>query len=703
MGRLSQRVGWLQVLRRAGSGLFALALAGAVVYGLWRSGTWLEGWWPAGRAAVGNVLRWLPTMMAGWLIAIAGLYRLTRYWQVQSGAGKLPALPDRTGDLDVTVGYVGRRAIVVPHSDRFLHTLVVGTTGTGKTSRLLKPMIWQDLKALARGSEVGLTVIEPKGDLVSDVAAMCAALGTPYVLVDPEREETARFNPLDGDPEVAAEVMRTVLAAMFGKQDAFFSQVQQTLTQYVVRMFKELRGNALTLPDVLAALMDPGLLRQEVDEYRQRKGDPLVIRFFETEVLGRLADKFFQFALGVRVQLGELVGNRMLRRVLTGNSDVDLDDHLARGGVLLVNTAMGRLGRLGDAFGKLVMLHIQYAVFRRPGREQGRRPHILYVDEFPRYVNEDFERMLALGRSYRCATVLSCQSTSQLVPDQKPLLREILLGNCRNKVLLNLDDAADAERFSRELGELETEDESWYYDRLWTGPIVWHVAKSKRVQTKRDPQFPPDLLLHMPRFHAVARVTVDGQPQRSILCRLELSDFDRAPGRWHRESEEKTGPYDQTGSASTPAATAVGAVELSGGEAEISDQLVLEVQKALDGKWPEALNNEDPSVRAQAVRYTFQLLRDLRGGRPEPAEVAVVLHHAQVLRSLVAQWRQQGGDQHALSFLEEQVLGQAHRARQGGAFFPEGSARDPGPSEKGPRDVDRAGHPGQLEQNQGRR
>lgn len=520
---------WRQV-RRWGGLLAGVAAAGLTLYVAWWTGQWLAGVWP-GPAGDRALVQWLPAGALLW----AGLLTVVWWLRHREGlrlAGGRPDRPQRRGELDVTVGHAAGRPVVIPHDDRFLHTLVVGTTGTGKSSRVLKPMIWQDLQALAAGRGVGITVIEPKGDLVADVAEMCRALGVPYILVDPEREDTARFNPLDGEPEVAAEVMRTVLAALFGKQDAFFSQVQQTLTQYTIRMLKELDGDRVTLPDVLTVLMDPALLRQRVDEYRLRSGDLLVVRFFETEVLGRLADKFFQFALGVRVQLGDIVGNRMLRRVLTGCSDVDLDRHLAEGGVLLVNTAMGRLGKLGDAFGKFVMLHVQYAVFRRTGRERDRRPHVLYIDEFPRYVNEDFERMLALGRSYRCAAVLACQSTAQLVLEAKPQLREILLGNCRNKVLLNLDDAADAERFSRELGEVQVAAESWTYKRMVTGPFVWQAADSKRVETKRERRFSADALLHMPRFTAVVKVTVDGQPQRAVACRLELSDYDRDRARW---------------------------------------------------------------------------------------------------------------------------------------------------------------------------
>ena len=41
--------------------------------------------------------------------------------------------------------------------------------------------------------------------------------------------------------------------------------------------------------------------------------------------------------------------------------------------------------------------------------------HFLYLDEFPHYLNPDFERMVAMARSYRCGLVLAIQVTDQLL------------------------------------------------------------------------------------------------------------------------------------------------------------------------------------------------------------------------------------------------------------------------------------------------
>ncbi|MBC7337540.1 MAG: TraM recognition domain-containing protein, partial [Clostridia bacterium] len=175
-------------------------------------------------------------------------------------------------------------------------------------------------------------------------------------------------------------------------------------------------------------------------------------QFFRQELLGG-SGKMYEHILGLRLQLEDITGNALLQRVLMGKSDVNLDRHLEGGGVLVVNTAMGRLGKLGDVFGQFVMMHFQNAVFRRPGDETTRPPHVLYVDEFSRYVNPDFERLLAIGRSFRCACVLALQTTSQLLLEERPAFRDIVLEDCRNKIVLALGSAEDAKRFAAEFGE----------------------------------------------------------------------------------------------------------------------------------------------------------------------------------------------------------------------------------------------------------
>jgi len=83
-----------------------------------------------------------PTVLGG----LAALLLKSNLPDSQMAEANIPSA--KRESLDVVVGTHKGKPIVLKHNDRYLHTLVVGTTGTGKTSRVLKPLIWQDLQAI---------------------------------------------------------------------------------------------------------------------------------------------------------------------------------------------------------------------------------------------------------------------------------------------------------------------------------------------------------------------------------------------------------------------------------------------------------------------------------------------------------------------------------------------------------------------------
>ncbi len=478
-------------------------------------------------------------------IAVIAIALLIRQAQIIKVSDFKPQLQKtgKKGPLDVEVCKVGNRPVIIKHHDRYLHTMCIGTTGTGKSSRVLKPMIEQDLKAIAKGEKLGVTIIEPKGDFADDVAAMCRSLKVPYIYINPLNPATPRFNPMSGEPELVAEIMRTVLRSLFGRQEAFFRLNQEVAARNTALLVKKIKGEDATMLDMVEALREQSILAMMVSNLERAEGESALTQYFKTEVMGDMKDKIQQFTLGLRLQLEDITGNQMMRRVMIGKSDVDLDKHLAEGGVLIINTAMGELGKLGDAFGQFIMMHFQQAVFRRKDTERTRTPHVLYIDEFPRYVNPDFERLLAIGRSYWCATVLALQTTAQMVHEDRPTFRDIVLETCRNKIILNLGSEEDAKRFSKEFGEYEVIKQTPSYKRDGMLIIPWRLD-SMREEFRTKERYSYTDLMELPRYHAVVRTVVDGQPQQPVLGKLELSNWDRQRRKKKPARKDLTGKLE---------------------------------------------------------------------------------------------------------------------------------------------------------------
>ena len=420
--------------------------------------------------------------------------------------------------------------------DCFTHLLIVGPTRCGKTATLLKPMLYQLLLLKKRGVELGLSVVEPKGDVAAMVAEMCGEMDLPCVHVDPEHSRSAVFNPMEGDMDDVAEATVVVLKSLFGKQEAFFATVQELAARNVTKLLKRLYGDDVTLSDVVRTIRDPILLEDKVKELSSKVGEyDELVQFFHSELLGAQKEKYQQFVIGLRAQLENLVSNTHLSRVISGKSSINIDRHFAEGGILAVNTAMGRLRKAGDAFGQFVVMHLQSGAFRRPGSERTRIPHFLIVDEYSRYINPDVELFLSIAAEYRVAGIFAIQSLGQLEVESGKVsakaMKQSIMTSCRNKIAFGGLSAEDAIEFSREFGKKKVIRRESTFKQQTLIPNILPETYRDTVK-EEDRIFYTQLMDGLPRFHFVAKLLRDGVPQPPKLGRGSF-----VPSDWKRRRE----------------------------------------------------------------------------------------------------------------------------------------------------------------------
>ena len=93
--------------------------------------------------------------------------------------------------------------VVIPEDDRFLNMLIMGPTGTGKSSQVFTPLIYQDLI----NGNCGITVIDPKEDLAEAIYQVASQFDRHVLYVDPADENCPRLNPFEGSEEVVTKNM----------------------------------------------------------------------------------------------------------------------------------------------------------------------------------------------------------------------------------------------------------------------------------------------------------------------------------------------------------------------------------------------------------------------------------------------------------------------------------------------------------------
>ena len=347
-----------------------------------------------------------------------------------------------------------RRSVALSVADARYHTHVVGATGSGK-STLLVNLILAD--ALAGR---GVVVLDPKGDLVTDILArLPESAGERLVLLDPaEQHAPAALNVLDTagrDPELVVDhlvgVFHRLYAAYWGpRTEDVLRSACLTLT----------RRPGTTLAHVPLLLANPRYRASFTKELT----DPAGLGGFwawydglsdagQAQVIGPVMNKLR--AVLTRRFAAELLGSAQSTFSLAQVLD---------GGILLARLPKGILGddtcRL---VGSLLLAGIWQAATARAARpEPARADAAVYVDECQNFLHlpGSLDDVLAEARGYHLALTLAHQHLGQLGKD----LAEGVAANARNKIYFTTSPD-DARVLSRHVGPYLTQADLCHLDR----------------------------------------------------------------------------------------------------------------------------------------------------------------------------------------------------------------------------------------------
>ena len=343
-----------------------------------------------------------------------------------------------------------RRAVAISVEDARHHEHVIGATGVGKSTLLLRQALC-DIEA-----KRGLVMIDPKGDLVEEVLARIPKGATDrVVLIDPEeREALPVVNVLAGpEPDLAVDnlvgIFKNIFSAYWGpRTDDVLRAACLTLLRYSASA-----GGATSLAEVPRLLSEEAFRAPRVEAVSDDTvGLGGFWRWYEqmseasrSQVIGPVMNKLRAFLL------------RDFVRAVVGRptSSFDMADVLD-GGILLVRVPKGILGEdTARLLGSFVVAKVwQAATHRARLGQPARVDATLMVDECQNFLHlpRSFDDMLAEARGYRLSMVLAHQHLGQLPRE----LREAVSANARNKVFFSMSPE-DARALSRQVGPELTE------------------------------------------------------------------------------------------------------------------------------------------------------------------------------------------------------------------------------------------------------
>ena len=387
------------------------------------------------------------------------------------------------------------------------HLHVVGPSGAGK-STVLAQLILSDIRAGR-----GVVVIDPKGDLVTDVLERVPdRTRNQIVVLDPSDVAPVGFNPVSGGTlgvDSVLHVLRSIWASSWGP-----------------RMADVLHAGLLTLaaspghglPELPLLLTDAGFRRPLVA--RAVAQDPIGLGTFWPAFEALSDEARLQVLAPVMNKLRAFLLRPDLRAVLgQAKPRIDLQSVFTERRAVLVRLPKGDLGTEGaQLLGSLLVAHLWRLGLRRAAIPRSQRhPVFIYLDEFQEFLRlpMDLPDVLVQARGLGIGLVLAHQHLGQLDPG----VRSAVLANAGSRMAFRLDHD-DAQVIAKRSGgrvrpedfmalrafeaytSILVEDETTPYGSLVTRPLaeptnssvellkrnreLWGVPRTDTEQRLRD-------------------------------------------------------------------------------------------------------------------------------------------------------------------------------------------------------------------------
>lgn len=306
------------------------------------------------------------------------------------------------------------------------HCYVPAATGAGK-STLLRQMIYK-LQRMSRskgnGHSMSIVLIEPHGELCHEV--MTSYLNAEdmerVVLIDPTigGDKLPVINPLQIRYSSEEEVVNHAQGIVDSLQDVIGSELSTNMYSVFVACVSILiKRKGSSMVDIIDFMNG----EPELVKLGAASKDPIQKRIFTD-----FDKKYKQQKAALASRLERLLLFPSVRKMLEGDSTIDLKEVIDNGKVVICNMSQQKLGEEGaSAMGRMIVAMIKHYALSR-GRHK--MPTYLFVDECQRFVSGSFVKILQQARKYKLHVILANQNIEML-----GIIGEDIISNCAVKIV----------------------------------------------------------------------------------------------------------------------------------------------------------------------------------------------------------------------------------------------------------------------------
>ena len=344
------------------------------------------------------------------------------------------------------------------------HHLYVARTRMGK-STLMHHIVVHKMREKAEGRDGdAIVVVDPHADLVGGLLEHVPdSLVDSVRLIDLADErgapginllDTRIFSDRDRTADSVVRVAKGLWEQWGPRMQSILEQTVKSLHEANEQMDE---GEQYTILDGLRLLAD--------EEFRskvlEKVNDPYLMEWWGRDFKGWRHETRADALAPVQTRLSYYASSKRARAILgQSRSTIDLRRTLHDGGILLVSTAQGAVGRDVAALVGASLLNLVDSVIREQGSLpfERRRGALVVVDEMQSMPGVDYESMLSELGKFGASFVLATQSLAKL-DDLSRTMRDTLLANVGCLAVFQVS-GSDARQLVWELGkERVTEDD----------------------------------------------------------------------------------------------------------------------------------------------------------------------------------------------------------------------------------------------------
>ncbi len=317
--------------------------------------------------------------------------------------------------------------ISLSHDARLRQMFVVGQTGTGKSTLLLR-MAVDDLHA---GN--GFAFFDPHGDAAQELIEYIPPhrMDDVIYLRPADLHQSFGFNVLGNVREHEKDrVTQEVVSTFRYRWAESWGARMENIFKHTVRALLDIPGRrgGATLGSVPMMLNRPDYRRWVLSECRSRA----VQDFFRYEFDQWNARQVSEFVQPILNKVDQFLLSDVLRNVIgQTRSTIDLGRIMDNQQILILDLDKGSIGEDdANTIGSLLVTGFQLAAMRRSSRAPSERtPFYAYLDEFHSFTTGSFASIMSESRKYGLGLVVAGQYIDQIEIDQ---VRSAIFGNCAN-------------------------------------------------------------------------------------------------------------------------------------------------------------------------------------------------------------------------------------------------------------------------------